>query len=469
MASESLGTQHASHVLDRVAGVRRHEWPAVLAAFAYFFCLLCGYYVLRPVRDEMGIQAGLKNLPWLFTATLVAMLLAVPVFGWLSARFPRRQLLPMVYVFFAANLAVFHQLFSQGVAVADTARAFFVWVSVFNLFVVSVFWSFMADLFRTEQAKRLYGLIAAGGSCGAITGPLLSALSVGALGIPNLLLLSAAFLGGAVACIVFLGRWARGQAAGPGLQPGVKDTHSTPDVEVRVIGRGAGGGIGGGSGGGMGRGMGGGIGRGMGGGIWDGVTLVLRSRFLLGICGFVILYSMLSTLLYFQQQRIVAATYADPAQRTALFAGFDLAVNSLTLVLQIFVFNRLLKGLGLAAGLVLIPLLSVLGFLALALDPVLAVLAVFGVLRRAGEFAIAKPAREALFNALSPAEKYKAKNFMDTAIYRTGDAVSAWLFEGLKSLGLSGVALVAAGGAVLWALLGRWLTRAHDRILEQRQ
>ncbi|MFN0314217.1 MAG: MFS transporter, partial [Burkholderiales bacterium] len=186
--------------------------------------------------------------------------------------------------------------------------------------------------------------------------------------------------------------------------------------------------------------------------------------YLLAICGFVLLYSSLSTFLYFQQQHIVAAAYTDPGKRTALFAAMDLVTNSLTLLLQLFVFSRLLKWWGLAAGLVLIPLLSVAGYLALAFDPVLSVLAVFGVARRAGEFAIAKPARETLFNALSPAEKYKAKNFMDTAVYRFGDFASAWVFEGLKGLGLSGIALIAAAGAVLWALLGGWLVRAHARL-----
>ncbi len=411
--------------LDRLALVKHDEWPAIIGSFAYFFCLLCGYYVLRPVRDEMGIQAGLANLPWLFTATLAAMLVVVPIFGWLSSKFPRQRLLPGIYLFFTMNVVVFYFLFSRGIALADTAKTFFVWVSVFNLFVVSVFWSFMADLFTTEQAKRTYGLIAAGGSAGAITGPAFSAFLAKPLGVANLLPISAAFLVAAVLCIGYLGRWARG-----------REGHEAKSGEAGA----------------------------MGGGIWDGAKLVFTSRYLLAICGFVLLYSSLSTFLYFQQQHIVSAAYTEPGQRTALFASMDLATNSLTLLLQLFVFNRLLKRWGLAAGLVLIPLLSVAGYLALAFAPVLVVLAVFGVTRRAGEFAIAKPARETLFNALSPAEKYKAKNFMDTAVYRAGDSASAWLFEGLKGLGLSGIAILAAAGALLWAILGGWLVRAHARI-----
>ena len=420
-----MQTAMKTAVLDRLALVKHEEWPAVAGAFAYFFCLLCGYYVLRPVRDEMGIQAGLANLPWLFTATLVTMLGVIPVFGWLSSKFPRRSLLPGIYLFFTLNLVAFYFLFSRGIALANTAKVFFVWVGVFNLFVVSVFWSFMAELFSKEQAKRIYGLIAAGGSAGAITGPAFSAVLAKPLGVANLLLVSAVFLVGAVLCIAYLGRWARG---------------------------------------GSGRGAQGDKAAAMGGGMWDGVKLVFSSRYLLALCGFVLLYSSLSTFLYFQQQHIVSAAYTDPGQRTALFAAMDLATNAFTLVLQIFVFSRLLKWWGIAAGLVLIPLLSAVGFLVLAFDPIITVLAVFGVARRAGEFAIAKPARETLFNALTPAEKYKAKNFMDTAVYRGGDAASAWLFEGLKGLGLSGIAMLAAVGAVLWALLGKWLVHAHARL-----
>ncbi len=415
-------TSRATPFLTRLALVEHAEWPLVFGAFTYFFCLLCGYYLLRPVRDEMGIQAGLGNLPWLFTATLVAMLVATPVFGWLSSRLPRRTLLPLVYGFFALNLGVFYLCFAKGIGLAMVAKMFFVWVSVFNLFVVSVFWSFMADLFTTAQAKRVNGIIAAGGSTGALAGPLLATLLAEHLGVARLLLLSSGFLIGAIGCLVFLAQ--RAQAQSP---------QSKPDRRL------------------------------LGGGVWEGVTLVLKSRNLLAICAFVLLYSMLSTFLYFQQQNIVAASLADPAARTALFAKMDLATNSLTLVVQVFLFNRLIKWSGLTIGLVCIPLLSVVGFLALALEPALWVLVVFGVTRRAGEFALAKPARETLFNGLKSAEKYKAKNFMDTAVYRSGDAASAWIFEGLRGLGLNGIAILGALGAIVWAWLGRWLVTRHSR------
>jgi ATP:ADP antiporter, AAA family len=404
-----------------LAHIQPGEWSAVLWSFAYFFCLLCSYYVLRPVRDEMGIQAGVGSLPWLFTATFVAMLAAAPLFGWVSSRFPRRQFLPFVYLFFAANLLLFYLFFRQKAALEVTTKAFFVWVSVFNLFVVSVFWSFMADLYDTGQARRLYGFIAAGGSLGAICGPALTALLASSLGPVNLLLVSAGFLIAAVYCIQRLGRWT------------AASSHALPRDTL------------------------------VGGGVLDGIKLVARSRYLLGICLYVVFYSTLSTFLYFQQQTIVKATIASSEQRTALFASLDFLVNTGTLVLQLLLFSSFLQRFGLAGALVLVPLFSVAGFLALGFVPTLAVLIVFGVLRRMGEFTISKPARETLFNALSADEKYKAKNFMDTAVYRAGDMTSGWIFTGLQHAGiaLAGISFVSVPLSALWAGIGLWLARRH--------
>ncbi len=417
-------------LLNRLARVQPGEWAAVLWSFAYFFCLLCGYYVLRPVRDEMGIQAGVGNLPWLFTATFFAMLAAAPLFGWVSSRFPRRQFLPFVYLFFVANLLLFYLVFRQKAALEVTTKAFFVWVSVFNLFVVSVFWSFMADLYDTGQARRLYGFIAAGGSLGAITGPALTTTLASSLGPVNLLLVSAGFLLVAIYCIQRLGNWSAARA-GPGQAP-------PRDMLV-------------------------------GGGVLDGIKLVGRSRYLLGICLYVALYSTLSTFLYFQQQQIVKATIASSEQRTALFASLDLAVNASTFVLQLLLFSRFLRRFGLAAGLVLVPLFSVAGYMALGFVPTLTVLIVFGVLRRVGEFTISKPARETLFNALSADQKYKAKNFMDTAVYRAGDMASGWIFTGLQQVGmaLAGIAFLSVPIAAAWAGIGLWLARRHAVITAQ--
>jgi len=390
--------------LCRVLRAERHELPALAWAFAYFFALLAGYYVLRPVRDEMGVQAGLGRLPWLFTATFVAMLVLVPLYGWLCARLPRAQLLPAVYAFFALNLVVFWALIESGVSARVLAPAFFVWVSVFNLFVVSVFWSFMADLFDTAQAARLFGAIAAGGSCGAIAGPTISALAAAPLGTANLMLVAAAFLGAAIVCIARLGRWAERHPRS-----------GEPKAEAPL-----------------------------GGSMLAGARAALSSPYLLAICGYLLCYTTLSTALYFQQLAIVGAEIADAAARTRLFATLDLAVNSLTLILQLLAFARLGALIGAAWMLALLPLVSLAGFAWLAAAPGLAALAVFSVARRACNFALSRPVREALYTVVTREERYKAKAFIDTVVYRGGDAFAAWLLGALRALGLGFAAVSLA-------------------------
>lgn len=411
-------------VLLRLTRAAPHELAASLWSFVYFFALLAGYYVLRPIRDEMAIQAGQDELQALFTAVFVAMLVLVPVFGGLMARFPRRRLLPWIYAFFVANLLVFHGLFvTAGVQSPWVARAFFVWVSVFNLFAVSVFWSLMADLFDTAQAKRLYGFIAAGGTIGALTGPSLTALLVTLVGVRSMLLVSAAFLALAVVAIIALRRWAeRTGAAGR--------TDGQPAI---------------------------------GGTMWGGMRDIVRSPYLIGICLFLFGYSLLSTFLYFQQTELVPAALKDSAERTRLLALTDLVVNILTLAVQLFAFGTLIRRLGTGFMLCAMPAVACAGFAALATWPTLATLVVFGVVRRAGEYAISKPARETLFNALTPEEKYKAKNVIDTLVHRTGDTASSWIFTGLKSLGLTitGMSWLAVPIAGLWLGVAAWLGRAQ--------
>ncbi len=414
-------------LLYRLVQVRREEIAAMLWSFSYFFWLLCGYYVLRPVRDEMGIRGGVDNLPWLFTGTFLAMVAAVPLFGWVSSRFPRRKLLPMIYLFFGANLLLFYALLESGIAPARTAQAFFIWVSVFNLFVVSVFWSFMADLFRNEQARRLYGFISAGGSTGALAGPLITATLAPVVGPANLLPLSAVMLFAAVLCIYRLAAWSD---RNPGLHA------SSPGRKGGPIG----------------------------GSIFGGVTLALQSPYLLGICVYVVLGTLLGTFLYFHQANIVAVEVLSSGERTALFAKIDFAVNVLTFVCQLFVVGRLIGRFGVGFALTLLPIVAVAGFFAIGLMPTLTVLVVFQVIRRAGEYAIARPAREILFTVLNREEKYKSKNFIDTVVFRGGDAVSGWMFEGLRliGLGLAGIAFVAMPIALLWAGTGWWLGRNQE-------
>jgi AAA family ATP:ADP antiporter len=387
-------------LLYRLLRAEPHEAAALAWSFAYFFFVLCSYYLLRPVRDTVGVALGREELQRLFAVTFVAMLVATPLFGWACSRLPRARLLPLVYAVFAANLAAF--------AVELPPALFFVWLSVFNLFVVSVFWSFMSDIFEPSQAARLYGAIAAGGSCGAIAGPLVAAEST--LGTRGLLILAAVLLAGAVACIVALSRWAR-------RHPRAGD----PPPE-----------------------------RAIGGSILAGARAALSSPFLLAICGYLFCYTALSTALYFQQVAIVGAALPDPQEQTRFFARVDLLVNSLTLLVQVFAFSRLAAVLGPTGLLVAMPLVSVAGFLWIGATPTLAALVVFGVARRVGEFSISKPARETLFTIVPREDRYKAKNFIDTVVYRGGDLAAAWFLAALP-------AFVAAGIALLWSGLGAFL------------
>jgi ATP:ADP antiporter, AAA family len=367
----------------RFFDVRPGEWPMVVGAFFYFFFLLAAYYVLRPVRDEMGIQTGVRNLPWLFTGTFIGMLCAVPLFGWAASRFPRRVLVPMVYGFFIVNLLVFYALFASDISPRNTAIAFFIWLSVFNYFVVSVFWMLMADIFASDDAKRLFALIAAGGSLGAICGPAITALSVKAVGIPPLFLVSAGLMSGAMLCVHYL----------------VNRTRAAQDRANHEV---------------------------LGGGMLAGVQQLFANPYLLAIAGYILLLQILGTFFYLEQIAIVSANIKEPAARTELFATIDAAVNTLTLFLQVFITGHLVRRVGLTFCLALLPLLAVVSLIFVGLMPTLMVVAIATVLRRASEFAIAKPAREVLYTVITREQKYKAKNVIDTAVARGGDVVAAW-------------------------------------------
>ncbi|MGH8500952.1 MAG: NTP/NDP exchange transporter [Gammaproteobacteria bacterium] len=425
---EPTPAQHKlARALQRLVDLRPHETAAALWSFAYFFCLLSSYYILRPLRDEMGIAGGIESLHWVFTGTFVVMLLAVPLFGWAAARFARAKLLPLVYLFFVANILIFYVLFELDVGTVVVARVFFIWTSVFNLFVVSVFWSFMADLFSNAQARRLFGFIAAGGSAGAVVGPAVTGILAGSLGPINLLPISTAILVGAVLCIRKLNRCAPQEAG---------ETHEPRDRTP------------------------------LGGGILAGVKLVLTSPYLLGICLFIWLYTTLATFVYLGQARIVANAFDDPATRTAVFAGMDFAVNCLTIVIQAALTGRIIKWLGMPLTLALIPILTAGGFAGLGMAPVLPVLVAFQIMRRAGSYSISSPAREILFTVVDRETKYKAKNFIDTVVYRGGDAIGSWIFAGLTvlGLGLSGIAVIAVPVALVWAANALYLGRRQETL-----
>jgi AAA family ATP:ADP antiporter len=413
--------------LGRIVPVRTDEVRALLWSFAYFFCLLAAYYVIRPVRDEMAVQFGADRLQWLFSAVFATMIALIPVFGWLAARLPVNRLLPVVYGFFTLNLVGFYAALESGAPLRTLAPAFFVWVSVFNLFVVSVFWSFMADVFATDAARRLFGFISAGGSLGAIAGPSLTAWLAPAIGIPNLLLVSAALLCAAIGCIVMLLRLRSGEQRF--LRVAGEETGARPSM-------------------------------------WEGVIRIARSSYLIGICVYLVCYTLLGTMLYFAQTKLVPEVVTSPEGRTQLFASVDLAVNALTLVLQLFVTGRLLSKLGVTVMLAALPVVSIAGFLALGVATVLPVLVVFGVLRRAGEFAISKPTRETLFTVVPKEEKYQAKNVIDTVIHRGGDAASGWVAAALLGAGpgLSGLAFAGVPVACLWLATALYLGRRHEAL-----
>jgi len=410
--------------LARLVPAHPHELRQLVWSFLYFFCLLAAYYMVRPLRDEMAVQYGADRLQHLFSATFLTMVALIPAFGWVAARLPVEKLLPAVYATVIALLVVFWAALSGGAARSTVAPLFFVFVSVFNLFVISVFWSFMADIWNTESARRLFGVISAGGSLGAIAGPAAARALVSAVGTHGLLLASAATLALALLCIGALLRLSGKRGV---LKRGEDDAPRAS--------------------------------------LWIGAIRVARSPYLLGIAVFVLSYTVLGTLLYFLQVSLVAEAITDSDQRTRLFATVDLAVNALTLVLQLFLTGPLLSRLGATAMLVALPVLSVAGFAALGAWTLLPVLVVVGVLRRAGEFAISKPTRETLFTVVGHDDKYQAKNVIDTVIHRGGDAASGWFAAGLKAagLGLSGMAWVGVPIAIVWLAVAWMLGREHER------
>lgn len=418
--------------VGRVAGAREGELRAVFWSFAYFFFLLASYFILRPIRDEMGIAAGRDNLQWLFTATFFAMLAASPVYAWAIAKLPRRTFIPLVYHFFALNLLAFWALLQTGWQRQFVAQAFFVWVSVFNLFAVSVFWSFLTDLYRSEQAKRLFGFIAAGGSAGTLLGSTITVSLAGVLGPVTLLIVAAILLEIAVACAWRLERTMRS----PDGRFSERDVDKSRDGD-KVIG----------------------------GTAREGLWLILRSPYLAGIATWVLLLSLAGTFLYFIQQDIVRNASTDPATRTRIFASMDLIASVLTIALQLVITGRVIRRIGSGPAAAILPFVFVAGFLALALAPALAMVVAFQALQRTANFAFSNPARELLFTAVDRAERYKAKNLIDAALFRGGDVIWGWAFAGLRGAGtgMTTISMIAVPIALAWLALSLVLGRAEER------
>ncbi len=424
---ESLEARFIRRV-ERVVAVRPGEVAALLWSFGYFFALLAGYYVLRPLRDQMGIAGGVQNLPWMFTATFLAMLAVQPIYGAAVARLPRRRFIPLVYHFFVANIAIFWLLLTVGIARVEVAWAFFVWVSVFNLFAVSVFWSFLADLFSSEDGKRLFGFIGAGGTAGSLLGPTIALWLAGPLGPTNLLIVAALFIEFAVFCAFRLER------------AGGKRAHSTAAALDHAVQR-------------------------VGGGWLAGIIQLFRSFYLAGAAIWVSLLSFTGTMLYLQQAALVAAAAHGATAQTRVFAGIDLAVGLMTLALQGLVTGRFIRRLGVGIALAFQPIVFAIGFAAVALAPEIGVVVVLQAIQRTANFAISNPARQILFTAVSREQKYKAKNVIDVVVVRGSDALYGWVYASFKALGLAvpQVAAIAAPVALAWAVLSLALGRAQAR------
>jgi AAA family ATP:ADP antiporter len=431
-------------VLGRVrqaVGARPGEGAVLLGASAYYFMVLAAYYVIRPIRDDMGAASGVDNLAWLFTGTMAGMLAAHPLYTALVAKLPRARFISLAYRFFILNLVVFFVVF-RVVDPAKTVwvgRVFFIWTSVFNLFVVSVFWSLVTDVFRPGQGKRLFGIVAVGGTLGSMLGATITTALVGVVGQLNLLLVSAAILELAVWASKFLDRAEVGLRHAEAVESGAAGAADAPvraAASTEMIG----------------------------GGILEGIRHVLSTPYLFGVATLILFYTISSTFLYFQQVDVVARVFGDDSvARTRVFGAVDIAVNVLTLLAQLFLTGRVMKWLGVGTTLAFLPLLTMAGFGIMAAAPTLAVLVVFLVLRRAGNFAIQRPAREALFTVLARTDKYKAKNFTDTFVYRLGDQVGAWSYTwmGIFGLGVSGLALTMVPLSAAWLVLSLWLGKRY--------
>ena len=454
-------------------GAQPGEGGVLIWAATYYFMVLCAYYVIRPIRDDMGAQSGVENLAWLFTGTMLGMLLIHPFYTALVSRLKRRQFISWTYRFFMLNLVMFYLAFRS--VDASTAvwvgRVFFIWTSVFNLFVVSVFWSLLTDVFRPGQAKRLFAVIAVGGTVGAMFGASITTGLVGVLGPVNLMLVSALVLEFAVQASHVLDKKEAALRAADSADAASHHAPAEVDVAASAVATAsatassaAPGATSAAAGSAAPATTGSSSESVIGGGLFDGIRHILASPYLLSVASLILFYTISSTFLYFQQVDIVTRVFGDDrAARTQVFGAMDIAVNALTVLVQLFVSGRFMKWLGVGAALAFLPVVTIIGFGIMGVAPTLAVLIAFQVIRRAGNYAIQRPAREALFTVLPRTDKYKAKNFSDTFVYRLGDQVGAWSYTGMAffGLGLSGLAFSMVPLSAGWLALAVWLGRQY--------
>jgi AAA family ATP:ADP antiporter len=417
----------SSRMLRRIAGVEQHEIKAALTAFIYFFFLMASYFILRPLRDTMGTIYGVAHLQELFSGTFLLSLIVAPVFAGLASRIRLSNFLPWVYGFIAITLIVFYFLFQTLTNDHWTAAAFYVWVSTFNLLTISVFWSLMADVFSSSQAKRLFGFIAAGGTVGTISAPAFTVLFVDALGTNHLLLISAAGFSITGLLVRVMEREKRRL-----LARGEEAQNTSLDHRL-------------------------------GGNPFDGFVLLFKSRYLLMIALFLLLMTWVSTVIYFQLGDLISKDFVTRVARTRAYASIDLATNSIAVLIQLLGTGRFIRRFGVTTGLLLNPLIMVVAFLAVVFSPVLMVLASIQVVRRFSEYAIAKPSRDMLFTAVDQQARYKAKNVIDTVVYRFGDLTSSWLSAAVLPYGVAGLAIFGIVISAVWFPIAYLLGRHYER------
>jgi len=416
-----------ARVFRSAAVIEPFEMKAVLLSMAYFLFLFGSYSIVKPVRDAMGTVYGMSHIQELFTGTFIASFLFAPLYSGIASRMRLSIFLPWVYGFVAASILLFFGLFHMG---NDrwTAAAFFVWVSTFNILIISVFWTFMADLFSRTQAKRLFGFVAAGGTIGGIVGPAIATLLVKSVGNNGLMLISA---GGFIVTAWLVTLLAKEKEVM--LRAGVEAQKTS--LNHRLAGN-----------------------------PFDGFRLLLKSPYLLMLALFLLLMTWISTVVYIQLGDLITKAFTDRNARTQAYAMIDLAVNSIAVFLQLFGTGRLISRFGVTTGLLVNPVIMVVAFVAVAFSPVLLVLGGIQIVRRVAEYAVAKPTREMLFTVVDQESKYKAKNVIDTVVYRFGDLSSSWLSVWILPYGVTGLAIFGAIVSVIWFPVAYALGRRYENV-----
>lgn len=416
--------------IKKYKSVFEKEGAAFIWSFFYFFSILMAYFILRPIRDAMGIASGVGFLPWLFTGTFFVMLGVMPIYGALVSRFPRHKFIPYVYVFFILNILLFWYFFANNIRMDIVAQIFFIWLSVFNVFVVSIFWSFMVDIYKSGDSKALFGMIASGGTIGSIVGPSVVTFLTDSLGTESLLLISATVLSFSIVCIFKL--------------VGLRKEALGKDVEDEKA---------------------------IGGGMLDGLLEIFKSRYLMGVTGMVFLLSLTATFAYFQQGDMIYSTYTETDERVKVFGMIDLYVSIGALIFQVLIAGPVLSNYGIKGGIIILPIITVFGFVLLAVSPTIGVFIIFQTLRRASEYGMFVPSRENMFSVVSREEKYKAKNFIDTVVFRGGDVANSWFYNMLNSgfgLSISKIAMIGVPIAAIWGIMGWKLGQNHEQKEKQK-